>query len=244
MVTPVEGQEIPDELKIPFVDWYIDEAKDASGNAHRFVNLASPVPDNGKLNVTNGLKAIWGGYLLLYDANDGSGRTEYQEKAFYPGENATIKDNMFSASSGKEFIGWNTMADGSGVFYSKDSLLPMIENLILYAQYRGGSHSGGGEGGGSHSGGGGGGTINWHSVTPSGSTETNEVLGASRGPVGELIDTVTDSPIEQVLGATRKAVQTGDSSMMLIVGLGFMACVAAFSAWEWRIFRKKRSEAD
>lgn len=143
IVTPIAGQAIPDELKIPFVNWYIDEAADASGNAHRFVDLTSPVPDNGKLNVTNGLKAIWGGYLLLYDANDGSGRTEYQEKAFYPGENASIKDNMFPVISGKEFIGWNTEADGSGVSYSKDSVLPMNGNLILYAQYRAGSlHTG------------------------------------------------------------------------------------------------------
>ena len=98
------------------------------------MNLASPIPDDGKLNVTNGLKAIWGGYLLLYDANDGSGRTQYHETAFYPGENATVSDNMFP-TSGKEFIGWNTEANGSGTSYSKDAVLPMNANKILYAQY-------------------------------------------------------------------------------------------------------------
>ena len=134
IVTPIAGQAIPDELKIPFVNWYIDEAADTSGNAHRFVNLASPIPDDGKLNVTNGLKAIWGGYLLLYDANDGSGRTQYHETAFYPGENATVSDNMFP-TSGKEFIGWNTEANGSGTSYNKDAVLPMNANKILYAQY-------------------------------------------------------------------------------------------------------------
>ena len=80
-------------------------------------------------------------------------------------------------------------------------------------------------------GGGGGGSTNWHSVNPSGSTETGEVLGASRGPVGELIDAVVESPVGQVLGATRKAVQTGDTSMMAVMGCGFLACIALFGGW-------------
>ncbi len=134
LVTPIAGHAVSYDLMIPFINWYIDEAADKSGNAHRFVNLQSPVPADGKLNLTNGLKAIWGGYLLLYDANDGSGRTQYQEKAFYPGENATVSDNMFQAG-GSEFIGWNTEADGSGTSYSKNTVLPMNANKILYAQY-------------------------------------------------------------------------------------------------------------
>ena len=98
--------------------------------------------------------------------------------------------------------------------------------------------SSGNGGGGSHSGGGGGGggTTSWHSVTPQG-----EVLGASRGPVGEIIDAVADSPVGQVLGATRKAVQTGDSSMMLVMGLGFAACGAAMFAW-YSAWKKRKAE--
>lgn len=139
IVTPIEGRVIPDTLMVPFVNWYIDEAADSLGNAHRFVDLSSPVPDNSKLNVTNGLKAIWGGYLLLYDANDASGSAEYQEKAYYSGENATIKDNMFPVSEGNEFIGWNTKADGSGVWYYPDlndyNSITMNSNTVLYAQW-------------------------------------------------------------------------------------------------------------
>ena len=90
--------------------------------------------------------------------------------------------------------------------------------------------------GGSSSGGGGGGSTSWHSVTPQG-----EVLGASRGPVGEIIDAVADSPVGQVLGATRKAVQTGDSSMMLVMGLGFAACGAAMFAW-YSAWKKRKAE--
>ncbi len=94
-----------------------------------------------------------------------------------------------------------------------------------------------GGGGGSHSGGGGGGgSTSWHSVTPQGS-----VLGASRGPVGEIIDAVADSPVGQVLGATRKAVQTGDSSMMLVMGLGFVACGAVLGGW-CVAYKKRKAE--
>ncbi len=89
---------------------------------------------------------------------------------------------------------------------------------------------------GGSSGGGGGGSTSWHSVTPQGS-----VLGASRGPVGEIIDAVADSPVGQVLGATRKAVQTGDSSMMLVMGLGFVACGAAMFAW-CSAWKKRKAE--
>ena len=73
-------------------------------------------------------------------------------------------------------------------------------------------------------------------MTPQGS-----VLGASRGPVGEIIDAVADSPVGQVLGATRKAVQTGDSSMMLVMGLGFVACIAAFGGW-CVAYKKRKAE--
>ncbi len=67
------------------------------------------------------------------------------------------------------------------------------------------------------------------------------MLGASRGPVGEIIDAVADSPVGQVLGATRKAVQTGDSSMMLVMGLGFVACGAAMFAW-CSAWKKRKAE--
>ena len=85
-----------------------------------------------------------------------------------------------------------------------------------YSRTSGGRTTGGGSGSG-----GGGGTTTWHSVTPQGSEESG-----------------------QVLGATRKAVQTGDSSMMVIMGLGFVACVAALVAWERRIFHKEKSETN
>ena len=102
------------------------------------------------------------------------------------------------------------------------------------------SSSSGGSSGGSGSGGGGG-TTEWHSVTPQGADESGQVLGANRGPVGEIIEAVAESPVGQVLGATRKAVQTGDSSMMVIMGLGFVACAAVLGGW-LMAYKKRKAE--
>ena len=118
-----------------------------------------------------------------------------------------------------------------------------VDAIVFGNTYTKTSTGGRTTGGGSGSGGGGG-TTTWHSVTPQGSEESGQVLGANRGPVGEIIEAVAEGPVGQVLGATRKAVQTGDSSMMVIMGLGFVACVAAFVAWEWRIFHKEKSETN
>ena len=100
--------------------------------------------------------------------------------------------------------------------------------------------------GSSGGGGGGGGSNTYHSVTPNGSTGTTtseggQVLGANRGPVGELIEAVAESPVGQVLGATRKAVQTGDSSTMMGMGLGFLACLAVLGCWCIVYRKQKRS---
>lgn len=134
-LTAIDDHEIPKDLKVPFISWYVDEAKDSSGVSHRFEDLNSPVPAKEKLNDTAGLKAIWGGYLLLYDANDGTGRTQYAALAYAPGTEAAVSDLMFSAPSGKKFAGWNTKPDGNGTSYAKDAALKMKENQILYAQY-------------------------------------------------------------------------------------------------------------
>ena len=74
-----------------------------------------------------------------------------------------------------------------------------------------------------------------------GSTESGSVLGASRGPIGDIIEAVAESPVGQVLGATRKAVQTGDSSTMLGMGFGFLACLAVLGCWCIVYRKQKRS---
>jgi pilin isopeptide linkage protein/LPXTG-motif cell wall-anchored protein len=89
-----------------------------------------------------------------------------------------------------------------------------------------------------HTGGGGGGsgTTGYHAVTPQGNTPTStpttpgEVLGAIR-------DAVQNSPIGQVLGASRN-VKTGDSSNMLLYGAGIV--LAAILLILWGVLNKKK----
>ena len=348
---PISGYDLTTSktISLSHIGWFEDkEDKRYTEGDKAIASTNAADKTSFKLLEKQDVKAVYGGLLLVYDANYGSGEYQYDSNTYKNGTSAVTQQSMFDRE-GYRFIGWNTKADGSGAWYYPDfngyNSIYMDSNKIVYAQWvkipeagnltvskivagdagdtnkefsftvKLGDSSLNGNygdmiftdgaasftlkhneqksatglpagtsyevteseanqngytttatgangsivkdqtatavftntknssngGGGSHSGGGGGGTINWHSVTPSGSTETNEVLGASRDPVGELIDTVTDSPIEQVLGATRKAVQTGDSSMMLIVGLGFMACVAMLGGW-YVTYKKRKEE--
>jgi pilin isopeptide linkage protein/LPXTG-motif cell wall-anchored protein len=93
-----------------------------------------------------------------------------------------------------------------------------------------------------HSGGGGGGsgTTGYHAVTPQGNTPTptpttpGEVLGAIR-------DAVENSPIGQVLGASRN-VKTGDASNMLLYGAGIV--LAAILLILWSMLNKKKRHGE
>lgn len=93
-----------------------------------------------------------------------------------------------------------------------------------------------------HTGGGGGGsgTTGYHAVTPQGNTPTptpttpGEVLGAIR-------DAVENSPIGQVLGASRN-VKTGDASNMLLYGAGIV--LAAILLILWSMLNKKKRHGE
>lgn len=93
-----------------------------------------------------------------------------------------------------------------------------------------------------HTGGGGGGsgTTGYHAVTPQGNTPTptpttpGEVLGAIR-------DAVENSPIGQVLGASRN-VKTGDASNMLLYGAGIVLAVILLILWSMLNKKKRHGE--
>lgn len=90
----------------------------------------------------------------------------------------------------------------------------------------------------SYGGGGGGGSTGYHSVTPQ--TEEPSVLGESRSPIEVVTDAVKDSPVGQVLGAVRKAVQTGDESRMAMYAVSFIAAAAALGAWLLMLRRRRQ----
>lgn len=67
-------------------------------------------------------------YDVTYNANGGSGTTDAQN-----GHYVTLRDNGFTAPSGKVFVEWNTQADGSGTAYSEGEEVELTANLNLYA---------------------------------------------------------------------------------------------------------------
>lgn len=200
-----------------------------------------------KLEATNGAPASAGGMekTLTLNSDSLSGKVEFSDLHFSaPGEyvyNVSVSragSDSYLKLSGDSTLALHAVVNENGqvqlyAVKADSSTAKAKEDLSFNYVYKRTTSGGGG--------GGGGGTTNWHSVTPNGSTETGTVLGASRGPVGEIIDAVADSPVGQVLGATRKAVQTGDSSMMAVMGLGFVACAAAMFAW-YSAWKKRKVE--
>lgn len=200
-----------------------------------------------KLEATNGAPTSAGGMekTLTLNNDNRSGKVEFSELHFSaPGEyvyNVSVSragSDSYLKLSGDSTLALHAVVNENGqvqlyAVKADSSTAKAKEDLAFNYVYKRTTSGGGG--------GGGGGTTNWHSVTPNGSTETGTVLGASRGPVGEIIDAVADSPVGQVLGATRKAVQTGDSSMMLVMGLGFVACIVAFGGW-CVAYKKRKAE--
>lgn len=67
-------------------------------------------------------------YDVTYNANGGSGTTDAQN-----GHYVTLRDNGFTAPSGKTFVEWNTASDGSGSSYNEGEEVELTANLALYA---------------------------------------------------------------------------------------------------------------
>ena len=147
LTAPIPGYypAAPGTVNIPWYGWFVDGEKDAAGDiVNRYTNrdtgkLVSAT--NGNLDILTGdtedvgIKAIWYGLLLAYDANyPGTTEHRYDAQGYVSGADATVADNMF-ARAGYRFVGWNTKADGSGTAYAKGAALTMDKSQVLYAQW-------------------------------------------------------------------------------------------------------------
>lgn len=77
------------------------------------------------------------GYVVIYNANGGSGTMIDINNPYDDGETVTVIANAFTRS-GYRFVEWNTKADGSGTRYSGDEKLTFImpdHDVTLYAQW-------------------------------------------------------------------------------------------------------------
>ncbi|MBE6339739.1 MAG: hypothetical protein E7069_03235 [Bacteroidales bacterium] len=75
------------------------------------------------------------GYSVSYLANGGEGTTLDENNPYEKNATATILANAFTAPEGKQFAGWNTEADGTGVSYEAGDMFEVVCNLTLYAQW-------------------------------------------------------------------------------------------------------------
>ena len=70
---------------------------------------------------------------LSFDANGGSGKmNSVKEPA---GTTVAIPESGFTAPEGREFVEWNTKADGTGTKYAPKAELTLSEDMTLYAQW-------------------------------------------------------------------------------------------------------------
>ena len=67
-------------------------------------------------------------YTITYNANGGSGSTTATE-----GHYVTLRENGFTAPSGKSFVEWNTLSTGSGVSYAEGDEIELTADMTLYA---------------------------------------------------------------------------------------------------------------
>ena len=75
--------------------------------------------------------------VLCFDTNGGQGRVP-EPMGFVAGEEVTLPGNTTGMTySSKSFVGWGTMADGSGVFYDDGSKAIFGSSILLYALWEG-----------------------------------------------------------------------------------------------------------
>ncbi|MCR5309016.1 MAG: InlB B-repeat-containing protein [Bacilli bacterium] len=74
-------------------------------------------------------------FRVTYDANGGTGTGLVDLNEYKAGERVTVKDNIFTAPEGKEFINWNEEADASGRYYNVGTNFKIFEDVTLYAQW-------------------------------------------------------------------------------------------------------------
>jgi uncharacterized repeat protein (TIGR02543 family) len=77
-------------------------------------------------------------YTLTYFGNGNTIGTVPSATSYPSGTSTSVVSLAPIAKSGYTFLGWNTVADGSGINYSNNASIVMDSNKSLYAQWAGG----------------------------------------------------------------------------------------------------------
>jgi hypothetical protein len=73
---------------------------------------------------------------VTYDKNSGTGTMTDARSPYYVGKVATVLANGFTAPTYKDFVDYDTAANGSGTNYAPGATITIAgSNIVLYAQY-------------------------------------------------------------------------------------------------------------
>jgi uncharacterized repeat protein (TIGR02543 family) len=113
----------------------------ASGNCVLVVTVTSPDRQHSRDTTITFTKVC----QVVYRANGGSGAVPADSAPYPSGTMIRIGYNTGNLqSAGKNFVSWNTRADGTGTSYAPGQGITITSNLTLYAQYVSGSFIAGG----------------------------------------------------------------------------------------------------
>ena len=108
-------------------------------NTFAFTNTASSSPLNSSVNSSNGILSFGvDTYTMAYNGNTNtSGTAPVDNSSPYDGgSSVSVLGNTGSlAKTGYPFIGWNTLANGTGTAYSEGNTFSIVANTTLYAQW-------------------------------------------------------------------------------------------------------------
>lgn len=129
-----------DENVVQYYDTFVGEYKNAKFYAQQ-PTLSNYIALKGNYTYIKDLKIVFSGTLndisevtIEYNANSGS-NAPASIKGFM-GEEFKVDSGSSLTRNGYEFVGWNTMADGSGQSYPPNSINSFTTNLTLYAQWQ------------------------------------------------------------------------------------------------------------
>lgn len=144
IMSPIDGYSFENKIDsnssikpmLKFLGWYND-----GGANSRYKVSDSPIVSGSSttfvLSSDQDAKAVYGGFFLVYDANNNTDDYQYDSEIYW-NENAVTQNCMFTRE-GYQFVGWNTKADGSGNWYYPNfngyNQIRMNSNKVLYAQW-------------------------------------------------------------------------------------------------------------
>lgn len=112
--------------------------KAASESAYQWIYGGNYVDPTGRLKIVEKVapSTAPATRTMTYDGNGGTGAMLDSYSPYYVGKKITVKECGYVAPAFKDFVDWDTAANGSGTNYDPGDLITVASaNIKLYAQY-------------------------------------------------------------------------------------------------------------